>query len=53
VPSVSVEIVWIAGIPACYTLAHYFIFEKKKIFAEIVFSLLFLLVLLVQIFSIF
>jgi len=53
VPSVSVEIVWIAGIPVCYILAHYFIFEKKKIFAEIIFSLLFLLVLLVQIFSIF
>ncbi|MGD0343201.1 MAG: hypothetical protein ABSA76_15985, partial [Bacteroidales bacterium] len=48
VPSVSVEIVWIAGIPVCYLLAHYFIFERKKVFAEIVFTLFFLLVLLVQ-----
>ena len=47
-PSVSVEIVWIAGIPACYMLAHYFIFEKKKIFTEIVFTLFVLLVILVQ-----
>jgi hypothetical protein len=48
VPSVSVEIVWIAVIPACYILAHYFIFEKKKVFAEIIFTLFFLLVLLGQ-----
>jgi hypothetical protein len=53
VPSVSVEIVWIAGIPACYLLAHYFIFEKKKIFAEIVFTLFFLLVLLIQVLNVF
>jgi hypothetical protein len=53
VPSVSVEIVWIAGIPACYLLAHYFIFEKKKIFAEIVFTLFFLLVLLIQALNVF
>jgi hypothetical protein len=53
VPSVSVEIVWIAGIPACYLLAHYFIFEKKKVFAEIVFSLFVLLVIIVQVFYIF
>ena len=53
VPSVSVEIVWIAGIPACYLLAHYFIFERKKVFAEIVFTLFFLLVLLIQALKIF
>jgi hypothetical protein len=53
VPSVSVEIVWIAGIPACYILAHYFIFESKKVLTEIVFSLFFLLVVLVQVFFIF
>jgi hypothetical protein len=53
VPSVSVEIVWIAGIPACYLLAHYFIFERKKVFAEIVFTLFFLLVLLIQTLKIF
>jgi hypothetical protein len=53
VPSVSVEIVWIAGIPACYLLAHYFIFERKKVFAEIVFTLFFLLVVLIQTLNIF
>jgi|WetSurMetagenome_2_1015567.scaffolds.fasta_scaffold69720_2 hypothetical protein len=53
VPSVSVEIIWITGIPACYLLAHYFIFERKKIFAEIVFTLFFLLVLLIQALNIF
>ena len=53
VPSVSVEIVWIAGIPACYLLAHYFVFERKKVFAEIVFTLFFLLVLLIQALNIF
>ena len=53
VPSVSVEIVWIAGIPASYLLAHYFIFERKKVFAEIVFILFFLLLLLIQALNIF
>jgi hypothetical protein len=53
VPSVSVEIVWIAGIPACYLLAHYFLFERKKIFAEIVFTLFFLMVFLIQALNIF
>jgi hypothetical protein len=53
VRSVSVETVWITGIPACYLLTHYFIFEKKKIFSEIVFTLFFLLVLLVQILYVF
>jgi hypothetical protein len=53
VPSVSVEIVWIAGIPACYLLANYFIFERKKVFAEIVFTLFFLLVVLIQALNIF
>lgn len=53
VRSVSVEIIWIAAIPASYILAHYFIFEKKKIFAEIVFTLFVLFVFLVQIIYIF
>jgi hypothetical protein len=53
VPSVSVEIIWITGIPACYILAHFFIFERKKVFAEIVFTLFFLLVLLIQALNIF
>jgi hypothetical protein len=52
-PSVSVEIVWITGIPASYILAHYFIFARKKILAEIIFSGFFLLIILLQILYIF
>jgi hypothetical protein len=52
-PSVSVEIVWITGIPASYILAHYFIFARKKILPEIMFSGFFLLIMLLQILYIF
>jgi hypothetical protein len=47
-PSVSVEIIWITAIPASYVLAHYFIFNKRKIVSEIFFSAVLLLVLLIQ-----
>jgi|WetSurMetagenome_2_1015567.scaffolds.fasta_scaffold92690_2 hypothetical protein len=47
-PSISTEIIWIASIPACYLMAHYFVFEKKRIFSEITFSLLVVFVFLVQ-----
>jgi hypothetical protein len=50
-PSVSVEIVWITGIPISYFLAHYFVFSKKKHVTEILFSLFFLLIMLIQIFN--
>ena len=49
VPSVSVEIVWITGIPVSYFLSHYFVFVKKKLVPEILFSVLFTLILLIQI----
>jgi hypothetical protein len=48
-PSVSVEMIWIIGIPSSYFLTHYFIFLKKKIVSEIIFSLFFVLVLCIQI----
>ena len=48
-PSVSVEIVWITGIPVSYFLAHYFVFAKKKLVPEIFFSVLYILILLIQI----
>ena len=48
-PSVSVELIWIAGIPISYFLTHYFIFVKKKMVPEIFFSVFFLLILLIQI----
>ncbi len=48
-PSVSVEILWIVGIPLSYILSHYLLFSKKRIIPEIVFSIFFLLILLIQI----
>jgi hypothetical protein len=47
--SVSVEIIWIAAIPMSYYLSHYFLFTKKKFVPEILFSLLFLLILIIQV----
>jgi hypothetical protein len=52
-PSVSVEIIWIMGIPASYFLVHYFVFVRKKLIPEITFTGFFLLVLLIQVFIIF
>ena len=48
-PSVSVEIVWLISIPLSYFLAHYFVFVKKKLVPEILFAVLFVLILLIQI----
>ena len=52
-PSVSVEMIWITGIPASYLLAHYFVFVRKKIIPEILFSGIYILVILIQAFYIF
>ena len=49
VPSVSVEIVWITGIPVSYFWTHYFVFVKKKLVPEIFFTVLFVFILLIQI----
>ena len=48
IPSVSVEMIWISGIPISYFLSHYFIFSKKKLVAEIFFTVIFVLVMLIQ-----
>jgi len=48
-PSVSVEIVWLISIPVSYFLAHYFVFVKMKLVPEIFFAVLFVLILLIQI----
>lgn len=48
-PSVSVEIVWLASIPVSYFLTHYFVFVKKRLVPEILFSLIFVFILLIQI----
>ncbi len=49
VPSVSVEIVWLMSIPVSYFLTHYFVFEKKKLVPEILFSVFCVFILLIQI----
>lgn len=46
---VSEEVFWLAGIPVSYLLAHYFVFVRKKVVPEIIFSVLFILVALIQI----
>ncbi|HZY26389.1 MAG TPA: DUF6427 family protein, partial [Bacteroidales bacterium] len=48
-PSASVELVWIMSIPVSYFLTHYFVFVKKKLVPEILFSFLCLFILLIQI----
>jgi len=50
-PSVSVEIIYLAGLPVSYILAHYYLSMKKRIVPEVVFTLYFLLVILLQIWS--
>ena len=48
-PSASVEIIWIASIPISYFLTHYFVFVKKKLVPDLLFTLLFVFILLIQI----
>jgi hypothetical protein len=52
-PSVSVEIIWIIGIPVSYFLTHYFIFSRKKLIPEILFSVFFILVIMIQVLYLF
>lgn len=49
VPSVSAEMIWIAGIPVCYFLSHYFVFQKRRLLPEIAFSLFFFVIVLIQV----
>lgn len=49
VPSASVEIIWLAGMPVSYFLTQYFVSAKKKVVPEILFTLLLVLILLLQI----
>ena len=48
-PSVSVEITWIAAIPVSYFLTHYFVFIKKRLVPDILLAFLFLIILVLQI----
>jgi hypothetical protein len=49
IPSASVEIIWLLGIPVSYFFSHQFIFGKRKIVSEIFFTVLLVLVLLIQV----
>lgn len=48
-PSVSVEIIFLAGIPVSYLLSQYFVSVKKKLVPEILFTLLLIFILLLQV----
>lgn len=49
IPSASVEMLWIAGIPLSYILSHYFIFMRRKLIAEILFTVFVLLIVMIQV----
>lgn len=53
VPSVSAEMIFIAGIPVSYFLVHFFIFAKRKTLIEVIFSLLIVFILLIQVLYLF
>ena len=48
-PSASVELVWLMSIPVSYFLTHYFVFAKKKLVPELLFSFLCFFILFIQI----
>lgn len=48
-PSASVELIYIAGIPLSYFLSHYFIFSKRKLLPEIFFGAIIVTVGVLQI----
>ena len=52
-PSASVELLWIIAITASYILANYYIYIKKRIIPEIFFTGFLLLVICIQVFSMF
>jgi hypothetical protein len=52
VPSVSVDIMPLTAIPVSYIMAHYFIFIRKKLVPELIFSLYFVFIILIQILSV-
>lgn len=49
VPSVSMEMFWMTAIPSSYFLAHYFVYAKGKLFPEVIFSVLIVMVLIIQV----
>jgi hypothetical protein len=49
VPSASVEMIYLVSIPLCYIIAHYFIFSNRKLLPEVFFSLLLVIVIVLQV----
>ena len=48
-PSTSVELIYIAGIPMSYFLSHYFVVNRKRMIPEIMFAGIFIIVALFQV----
>jgi hypothetical protein len=48
-PAASVEIIYLAGIPLSYFLTHYFVFSKNRVMPEVLFTVLFLITIVLQI----
>lgn len=53
IPSVSTEMIWIASIPVSYVLTHFFTFTSKKSITGIVFTVWFMIIVAVQVYSFF
>jgi len=49
IPSVSVEMLWIAAIPVSYLLTHFLMFARSRLIRNIVFTGLFVLIVIKQI----
>lgn len=45
----SIELFWLAGVPASYFLSHYFVFSNRKMINGILFSAFFILAAMIQI----
>jgi len=52
-PSASAELLWVIAIPACYILANHYINIRKRIIPEIFFAGFMLMVIIIQVFSLF
>jgi len=53
VPSASVELIYIVLIPFVYIVSHFIVFVKNKKIANAVFAIIFLAILMIQIFGIY
>ena len=47
--SVSIEIIWIAAIPAVYIISHYFVFARSRIIPEVLLMTIIIMMIVVQV----